>query len=309
MQPTPPLTSKSYPRLELCLGSAVTLPANNAPGVVGKLAHSLRKQPLIVRINWAKHLENTHALIFIHRQEARETGDTKRTCWPLGIEPTTFVLPHPLFFFFFFCKPAAFGADWQHTSCGEPLGLVECYQRLWLSAGVVAGANASLLCIWPLLSGRMKLMRFQFGFTVNRGTICEQMTELREYGHICSWKWQRSIKTSRQHWDTNWFITFFQSERNFELFSFGPHPILSCARPSHCRMIKIPFQQSGDNKVLVHLRLDLEYFHHFLLLAGIQITLYFLHVHTCSLARAGAKPTCGPCWWAGVKDIWAPNCV
>lgn len=107
----------------------------------------------------------------------------------LGIEPTTILLPHLQLFSYassirtWLATPLMCGAPGPgcvlRWGCGSPPGwsLGVCYQR----------ANAHSLCIRPLLSGRMKLMRFQFGFAVNRGTICKQMTELRESGHVCSW--------------------------------------------------------------------------------------------------------------------------
>lgn len=165
----------------------------------------------------------------------REPADS-----PLGIEPTTS----------FPGKPAALGADWQRTSCVEHLAaLVACSAtavalcRGGHSVLVAQRANAHSLCIRPLLSGRMKLMRFQFGFAVNGGTICKQMTELRESGHVCSWTLTEvhpSLQTTANNTETSTDSSSFSNWREiWHIFFFGLRPILSCARLSHCHRIRL----------------------------------------------------------------------
>lgn len=59
-------------------------------------------------------------------------------------------------------------------------------------------------------------MRFQFGFAVNRGTICKQMTELRESGHVCSWiltEVHPSLQTTANNKETSTDLSSFSNLR------------------------------------------------------------------------------------------------
>lgn len=169
------------------------------------------------------------------------------------------------------------------------------------SVFVAQRANAPSLCVRSSLSGRMKLMRFQFGFAVNRGTICKQMTEWRESGRVCSWiltEVHPSLQTTANNTGASTRSSAFSSLRD-----------ISHVFPSFTPFYR-PFPLSHD---LSGIQWDLE-FHtndewRFVPPCTTSRTVpscisrqnsqYNLqrdsHVHACRLARAGSKSTCAPC--------------